>query len=54
MQKLLEAFVEHFGIYAVVDTLKRICDDKARECSANGNMAQAKRFARIAERLDHE
>jgi|KBSMisStandDraft_5_1062788.scaffolds.fasta_scaffold215963_2 hypothetical protein len=49
---LLEALVEHHGIYTVVDMLQQICDAKAAEMAAYGDIAQAKRFARIAAQLE--
>ena len=50
---LLEALVEHHGLYTVLDLLKQVCDAKAAEMVAYGDMAKAKRFARVADKLEH-
>ena len=49
---LLEALIEHHGLFTVLDLLKQVCDAKAAELVAYGDLAQARRFARVAEMIE--
>jgi hypothetical protein len=49
---LLEALIEHHGIYTVLDIIKQVCDAKAAEMAAYGDMAKARRFARVANMIE--
>lgn len=49
---LLEALIEHHGLFTVLDLLKQVCDAKAAEMAAYGDMAKAGRFARVANMIE--
>ena len=50
-QTMVEALVDHLGVCTMLNLVQRVCDAKAAFYAAHGDMAQAKRFARHAERL---
>jgi len=48
---LLEALIEHHGIATIMQMVEMICDAKAAEMAAYGDMKLAKMWAKYADKV---